>query len=114
MHDAFVVRVLERVNELVDDQLFLVQRKRPAQRLTFHQLHHDRILFDTIDGRDIGMIERGEHLRLAREPCHAIGILGEGFENDFDCHFAIQLGVGGAPYLAHAASTEGRKDLVRS
>ena len=60
------------------------------------------------------MIQRCQYLRFAREARHAVGILREGVRQDFDSHVAVEPGVGGAPYLAHAALTEpGGNAVVR-
>jgi hypothetical protein len=52
------------------------------------------------------MIQRRQHWRLARESCHAASILRESFGRNLDGNIAIQLGIGGAPDLAHAALAE--------
>ncbi len=33
--------------------------------------------FEAVDGRDVGMIQRGERLRFALEPCEPVGVAGE-------------------------------------
>ena len=59
------------------------------------------------------MIERGEHLRLAREARQAFGVEREFSRQDFDrtsrASFASR-----AIHLAHAARADGFDDLVRS
>jgi len=106
----------------------LVDRNRPArdaigQRLAVHEFHHDRRyvrtafgghILDVIDRGDARMIERGEHLRLAREAREPIGIARQRRRKHLDCDIATELAVAGAINLAHAAGAEGGHDLVRS
>ena len=99
--DAFLVRVFQGFGDLARDGQRFFERNRPlrnplGERRALDQFQHQRALLDAVDGRDIRMVERRQHLRLAREPRHAVGVLREGFGNDFDGDFAIQLGVGGA------------------
>ena len=95
----------------------LLQRHRALrdalrQRRPFHQFHHQRALFHAVDRRDVGMIQRRQHLRLAREARHAVGILREGLGQHLDRDVAVELGVGGALDLAHAALAELGSDAV--
>jgi hypothetical protein len=52
------------------------------------------------------VIERRQHLRLALESSHAIGILRERLGQDLDGNVAVELGVSGAPDLSHPALAE--------
>ena len=83
-----------------------------GQRGAFHQLHHQGALFHAVNGRDIGMVQRRQHLRFARETRHAVGIGGEGVGQNFDGDFAVELGIGGAIDRAHAALAEFGGDAV--
>ena len=47
-------------------------------------------LFETVDRANVGMIQRGEHLRFTLEARDAIGIARERFRQDLDRDFAIQ------------------------
>ena len=49
----------------------------PASVVAFHQFHHDRALFHAVDRRDVGMVERRQHLCFPREAGEAVGIVGE-------------------------------------
>src|SRR5260370_31420941 len=40
-------------------------------------LEHLSALFHRVDGREIGMVQRCQHLRFAREAGHAVGVLRE-------------------------------------
>ena len=54
--------------------------------------------------RDVGMVQRGEHLRLALEAGEAFGIVGERLGQDFDRDVAIELRVARPIHLSHPAS----------
>jgi hypothetical protein len=58
------------------------------------------------------MIERRQHLCLAREPRHTVGVSREPFRNYFDGDIAAQLGVRGAVDFTHAAGAEWGGDFV--
>ena len=61
--------------------------------------------------RDVGMIERREQLRLAAEARKAIGLAGDGRQQDLDRDVAIQLQIACAIHLAHTAGADGGEDL---
>jgi hypothetical protein len=103
---------VQGVDELADDRQALVHGQRAGERRAFDQLHDEGALFDTVNLGDIRVIERGEHLRLAVEAGHAVGIGGEGFGQDLEGDVAIQLGVGGAPDFTHATCTQLGRDAV--
>ena len=78
-----LVRGFERLGHLFRDRQRLVDRDgaaRDALReiLALDELHHERAdagrFLDAVQLRDVGMIERGERLRLALEPHEAIGV----------------------------------------
>ena len=54
----------------------------------------------------------GEKLRFALESRETLLVLGERCRQDLDRHLALELGVGGAIDLAHAALAELGGDLV--
>ena len=66
-----------------------------------------------MDVRDVGMIQRGQELRLTLEPREAIGIAGEQVWEDLDRDVAIQLLVAGAIHLSHPAFAELARDSIR-
>ena len=67
---------------------------------------------ETVDMRDVRMVERRQHLRFALEPREPFGIGGEQIRQDFDGDVAIELRVAGAVDLAHAALADQRDDFV--
>ena len=81
MDDPLLMRRFERLCDLLRDRQRLVDRDRPArnalrQVLALDELHHQRTdtvgFFETVDVRDIGMIQRREGLRFARETVRAV------------------------------------------
>ena len=93
-------------------------RKAVGERRPFDQLHHQRAygisrtLLKAVDVRDVGVIERGQHFRLALEPREAIRVGRQHRGQHFDGHVALQLRVGRAIDLAHAACANSRDDLI--
>ena len=67
-----------------------------------------------MDLRDVRMIEGRKELRFPAEPCEAIGIVGDGGQQDLDRDVAIQRRVAGAIDLAHPARADARRDLVHA
>ena len=74
MNHASFMRRLQRVTDLLRDCQCFINRNRPLldarlQRLAFDQLHDDALciagFFKAVDVRDVGMIQRRQHLRLA-------------------------------------------------
>ena len=64
--------------------------------------------------RDVGMVERRQHLRFALEPREPFGIVRRTVRQDLDGDVAIELRVAGAVDLAHAARADRRDDFVRA
>jgi hypothetical protein len=118
---------LDRLGDLLRDGQGLVRRQWPGgdsrgQRRPVHELHDeggDRIAArlrghfqDTVDLRDVGMVERGQHLRFAVEARQPIGIVCDGGVKQLDGDVAIQLRIAGAMDLAHASPAEETQNLV--
>src|SRR5215468_6285171 len=108
MDDAALMRALERFSNLLRNHQSLIYgncalRDAIGQRRALHQLHHERILFDAVNNRDIRVIQRSEYLRLAPESSHSIGIVGEDLRKNLDRDFAVESGVGGTVDLSHTA-----------
>ena len=119
VNDAFLVRGFESFADLARDVERFVERDRSlgdtfGESDALDQLHHECAFFDPVDPRDVRMIERRQHLGLALEPRHAIGVLGENVRQDFDRYLAPQLSVGSPPHFAHAAFAQLGGDPVMS
>src|SRR5439155_7980072 len=61
---------------------------------------------ESVNGSDVGVIQRRQRLRFALEPRHAFGVLGERLRQHLQRHVTGELGVAGARYLAHPASAK--------
>jgi catechol 2,3-dioxygenase-like lactoylglutathione lyase family enzyme len=119
MHDAVLVRGFERFGDLLGHRQGFVQRKgslRDAlgERRAVDELQHQGAIFDAVDLRDVRMVERGQHLRLALKSRNAIGIEGKQLRQNFDRDVAIQPRIARAIHLAHSAGTYQRQDFVRA
>ena len=68
-------------------------------------------ILESVDGGDVRVIERRQHLRFAREARQPLGIGGERLRQDLERDLAIEPRVARAVHLAHAACTEQRHDL---
>ena len=121
MDDPVLVRGFERLGDLLRHRKRLVERQGAprdsvGERRAFDQLHHQGVLaagiFEAVDLRDVRMIEGREELRFAAEPCEAIGIVGDGGQQDLDGHVAIQSRIAGAIDLAHPTRADARRDPV--
>jgi len=117
------VRGFERFGDLPGDAQRLIERQRSGadairQCEPLDQFHHQRAnaagVFEAVDRRDVGMIERRQYLRLALEAHDVLRVGGQGGRQHFQCDLPAQLGVGRPIHLAHTARAEGRSDFVRS
>ncbi len=92
------------------------------QRRALDQLHHQRVnhrsatcrrrVFEAVDLRDVGVVERREHVRLAPEPREPIGRVGNERRQHLQRDIAAELGVAGAVDLAHAPGPQVAEDFV--
>ena len=85
------------------------------ERETLDQLHHDRLggaVLHAVDRGDVRVVERGQRLRLAREPREPLAIVGDRFGEHLDRDVAIEFRIARAVHLAHAAGTERPEDFV--
>ena len=123
MDDVVLVRRVECVGNLSRDVQRLVERNRALgdairERRTVHQFHDERAyaigLFEAVDRRDIGMVERGEDVRLTLEARQSVGVQRERIRQDLDCHVTLQLRVACAIHFAHAAGAKQTGDLIRT
>ena len=112
MNYAPLVRILQRIGDLQRDLPRVLERQRAFGRFTLDQLHHERPFFNSIYVRDVGVIERSQHLRFALETGQAVRVFGEGGWKNLDGHLASQLRVCCPPDLAHAAFAQLRGAAV--
>jgi hypothetical protein len=80
------------------------------QRTAGDELHHheDFVVggFDVVDGRDVGMVERGGRLRFLNEALLVIGVANVGGVEEFERDRALESGVNRFVDDAHAAFAE--------
>ena len=124
--DALLVRGFERVGDLPGDRERLRHRQGAARDergevVALNQLHDERRragsgrrALDAVDLRDVGMVECGERLRLAREPRYALAIAGHGLGKRLDGDVPVQLRIARAIHLTHAAFAQLGDDFVGS
>ena len=103
MHDAVLVRRFERVGDLAGDGQDVGKHQGGAlisqgadfgrQILALDQFHHERVcgarVLNPVDGGDVRMIERRQHLRFAAEAREPIGIARERLRQDLQRDVAI-------------------------
>ena len=123
MHDAVLVRRLERFGNLTGNRQRFVNRDRSlrdavCQRRAVDELEDEGPLrtdfLRSVDLRDVRMVERRQHLRLALKARDAIGIGGKEIRKNLDGDVAAQPRIAGSIHFAHAACADGGDNLVRS
>ena len=123
MDDALFVCCVERLSDLFRDGQCVVERygtlrDAVGQSRTLDQLHHQTVrgagVFDAVDVRDIRMIQRREHLRLAVKPCEPLGIRRHDLREHLDGYVAIQLRVVRPVDLTHPSGAELGADFIRT
>ena len=67
---------------------------------------------ESVDRRDVGMIQRGEGLRLPFEPRETLGVPGERVRQDLDGDLTTQRRVRRPVHLPHSAFADRRSDFV--
>ena len=68
--------------------------------------------FESVQVRDVGMVQRCEHLRFALESRDAIRITDERGGEDLNRDVAIEFRIARAVDLAHAAGADGGDDFI--
>ena len=91
-------------------------RELVRERLALDELENQEAdavrFFDAVDRADVGVIQRGEHPRLALEAREPIRIARERARQDLDRDVASELRVVRPVDLAHAAGAEQRLQLI--
>ena len=70
------------------------------------------VLLESVNGADIGVIQRGQQPRLALEPAAAIGIGGKNIRQNLDRHVAPEPRIAGAVDVSHPACAEERANFI--
>ena len=127
MDDALFVGGLEGLSNLARDVQGLVQGEARARLwalgfrlwaalVTFEKISECEaldeledeglgvaVVFQAVDGADVGMVERGQDLGLAFEPGQPVGVLRERLGQDLQRHITVELRIARAIHLSHAA-----------
>ena len=72
------------------------------------------VFFQAVNRGDVRMVERREDFCFPLKPREAVRIAGHRGGQHFDRHRPLQIVVGGAVHLAHAAGANLRGDFVRA
>ena len=121
MNDALLVRRSKGLGDLPSDGQCVVDRQRPAghavgQRRPLDQLQHQgadiACGLEPVDGADVGMVERGQDLRLALESRQTIRIFSERLWQHLQRHVPVEGRVPRPEHFSHAALTNLGGDLV--
>ena len=127
MGDALVVRVLQRRADLRHDGerlrgLQLLRLDELPQVRAIHMLHEEvkdgivaralrRDIAEVVDGDDVGVVEPGEHLRLALEAQGKVRRMARRADHDLQRHQAVQTRLARLVNRAHAARAEQIEDV---
>ena len=123
MNDAALVGSVERMRDLRAEAAHVFDRKGAArqprfERLPLDRLHHDDLArvepFDTVDSRDVGMIQRCEGVGFAVEARDAVRIVRKRFRQELEGDVAAEAGVACAIDRTHSACTQFADDPVRT
>ena len=115
MDDPPPVRRFERQGDLPGDRQRVIDGKGAArdpirERRTVDELHHQRVraagILETVNLRDVRMIEGREDLRLLMEACEALGARGESWQQHLECHVTMERRVARPIHLSRAARAE--------
>jgi hypothetical protein len=86
------------------------------ERLAVHELHRDRdaagVFLEPMHGRNVGMVEGGEHFGFAAKTRDALGIGGDIGGEHFDGDVALQARVPRPVDLAHSACAQRSNHFV--
>jgi hypothetical protein len=119
--DSLLVRRVQSLDDLSGDRQCFAHRygarREPiGERRALHELEDERrgsgAFFDTIDGRNVGMVQRREELRFAHEARAVIGCVQPRLLQDFDGDLSFQARITPAVDLSHSTGTDRCEDLV--
>ena len=126
MRDPLLVGGFERVGDLAGDvQGFLQSKARRRgfrglgqflrERLALDELQHEPAnalaLFEAMYGRDVRVVQRGDHSRLTLEARDPTRLGRERERQNLDRDIATELGVVSPVHLTHSAAAKQRQHL---
>lgn len=112
MHDPFFVCSFEGVCYLQAEGERFLPAERTAHEALSEILALDHFqdeetfavhMFETVNSRDMGVVERREHVGLAFKTGQPLGVVSQRIGEKLEGHVAAQAGVAGAENLAHSA-----------
>jgi hypothetical protein len=115
MDDAAFMGVLEGFADLFGDRQGFIGRdwaglNAIGEGRSFDKFHNQSVgsggIFETIDGRDVGVIEGGEKFGFAAETGEAIVVDGDRSGENLQGYLAAEFAVEGAVDFAHSADAE--------
>jgi hypothetical protein len=121
--DSFFVRGFERFRNLSRDGDCLAKRESSSlnprgQRLAVDEFEDEEsmsiYLFETVNARDVLMIQRGEHMRLTAEARQPFRILRHAVRQRFHSDVTTEARIPRSIHLSPTARAEQAHDLVRS
>ncbi len=130
MDDPLLVGGFQRLGYLPRDGQRLVQRHRAARdplRKVFalYELHDQRLrrrpcagrrdrVFEPVDLRDVGVIQRGEDFGFTQQPREPLGIAGERVGQHLQRDITVEVCVPRAVDASHAARADEGGDFIRA
>ena len=108
MDDALLVRRFQRLGDLSRNQQRFVHWNRPLgdavrERRALDELHHERgrtvRSLQSVDLRDVRMIELRQDFRFALEAREALGVARHRGRQHLDCDVALQVRIGRAVHF---------------
>ncbi len=112
MDDTGPVRRFERFGDLTRDRDGFLEWNRPLgdtfrESRSFNELEDERVFFRSVDGGDVRVVERREHLRFATKPGETLRVRREILGQHFDRDVSSELGVACAVDFTHTAGADG-------
>jgi hypothetical protein len=121
VNDALLVRGFERLRNLLRDRQRFIKWNRPlrnavSQRWSLDQLHDEGLhtvrLLQTVHVGNVGMIERGEDLRLSPESSESVRIRRKRVGKDLQGIVSLERDVPRSPDLTHPALANQDGDFI--
>ena len=123
MDDALPVGRVECFGNLPRHLNGFVERQRSPgdallKRLALDDLENQETVpidgFETMNRRDVGMIQRREQSRFPLQPRHPFFVIRERCRQHFDGHFALELAIPRTIDLTHATYAEAEANPDRA
>ena len=120
MDDPLLMRRFERVRDLLGDGQCFFDRDGAArdalrQIVALDEFHHQRTdtagFFQSVNDRDVGMVQRGQGLGFTQEAREPLGVVRERLGQDLDRDITIELGIPRPVDFAHAPAADRLDEL---